>query len=211
MRLWMQMNKQVFLTLKFFEAMGYLPTREEVLDFFVTRNSSTRYKRDDINAVISKLILSKEIVLHEDLYITLPGAIFDLMKEKHLEKIKVSKLILKKISGRKQLLNLMSSIDFIGLFGKNSEVNLIILNEKLSPLHRFILKLMKIKDPLIIYEDDLRFKSMDIKTAFYLLKMPHAYAKQGVYEKFIFKNPWIFEYFGNYPVDKISLNYKVVL
>ncbi|PIR42764.1 hypothetical protein CO058_03315 [candidate division WWE3 bacterium CG_4_9_14_0_2_um_filter_35_11] len=203
--------KQIFLTLKFFDAIDHLPTREEVLDFFVTKNLSRQYKRDELNSIISDLIKSREVVLFEDLYLGLPDSNFEIRKAKQLEKIMVSKLILKKLKKHKKIFNFIDSLDLFGLFGKYSEINLIILNEKLSPLHRFILKLMKIKDPLIIYESDLRFKSGDIRSAFYLLKMPHAYSKPGVYEKFIFKNPWIFEYFGNYPVDKISLSYKVVI
>ena len=202
--------KQVFLTLKFFEAIDYLPTKEDVLDFFVTKGLDKKYKREDLNKIISDLIIAKEIILFEDLYLGLPDLNFEIRKSKQLERIAVSKLILRKIKKHNRIFSFIDTLSFFGLYGMSSETNVLILEDKLSPLYRFILKLIKIKDPLIIYTSDLVFKSHDIKSAFYLLKMPHVYSKLGVYEKFIFKNPWIFDYFGNYPVDKVSLSYKVV-
>lgn len=203
--------KQVFLTLKFFEAIGYLPTIEDVLDFFITKNLAKRYKKDELNLIIADLIKSRKVVLFDELYLGLPGFNFEKQKEIHLNRIQVSKMILKKIKRYERFFAFIDPLGFFGLLGENSEINLLILNGRPSPLHRFVLRLIKVKDPLIIYESNLEFKSTDIRSAFYLLKMPQIYSKSGVYEKFIFKNSWIFEYFGNYPVDKISINYKVVL
>ena len=201
----------IILTLKFFDSIDYLPTRASVLDFFITKDISKQYKRDEINEEIWKLAKSGKIVLFDDIYLGLPGWNFEEKLAAHMNRITDSKVILKKFKKYTKYFKFMKVVDLVGIYGKNSEKNFCILNSEFSRFDKLILKFLGIKDPIIIYTSNLKVENKNFKTAYYLLKMPIAYTKPGIYEKFIFKNPWIFDYFGNYPVDKISLNYKVVL
>ena len=203
--------ESILLTFKFFEAVEYLPTRQELLDFFITKDLDKQFKRDEINACISELIESKNILVFDEIYLGLNSWDFATIKRGFVERVRLSKAIVKKLKKYSKFFKLISPIVFVSVYGKFSETNFLILSNELNLFHKFILRILKIKNPIVMHEADFKYKNHDIRSAFYLLKMPHVFAKAGAYEKFIFKNPWIFDYFGNYPVDKISLNYKVVL
>jgi hypothetical protein len=58
-------------------------------------------------------------------------------------------------------------------------------------------------------ESNLVLSEQSTKDALEILFIENIYNKENTYEKFLHKNLWIFNEFSNYPLSKISMNFKV--
>lgn len=87
-----------------------------------------------------------------------------------------------------------------------------------STIRKFILwyfgtfmKDCKIIEIINLAGPSLEVPKKDLRMAYKLLFLHPIINKDGIYEKFMHKNGWIFNYFANYPLQKISLGYRVNL
>lgn len=145
--------------------------------------------------------------------------------KKRIIKAESARNACKRLKSKEKYLKKIGKLKYLGVFGSFSNVKnpdgkeslLVIVEEKslestIKKLNIFF-KLFRLSNKFgieIVIEEPIKaLDSKSIGEAKNLMSLEHVVNKDSTYERLIHKNLWIFEYFSNYPLNKLSMSYRV--
>ena len=218
-------KRSILKTLREFTKLNVVPTLEDLfysLDTSEFKNPAI--KRVAFDEALQDLIKSKEVLIGEVediLLAVLPGTQSESAEEvvnyrrSHRKEIKD---IAKKLDKLKKF-NFVLNISTLNLLpakdGPENYIYIFVKNDSQKIAKFFIKMLLLGKNiwlrhiKIIEYSDIKRyFPERQVQSAYKLANLRSIFNKSNFYENLIYQNRWVFEILGNFPVSRISLNYK---
>lgn len=218
------LKRTILKTLREFDNLNVFPTLEDVYFSLDTSEAKKSFKRDIFDESIEDLIASEEIFISraDDLFFVSsnlipPGFALEILEyrknyRKEIKKFTTQIGILKSLPF---LLNI-STLNLIPLKPNKDKQIYIFVKNNSAKLTMFLLKIRFFFDKkklntieVIEYSESQRcFPQRKVQSAYKLANMHPIINKNNFYEGLIYENKWVFEILGNFPVSRISLNYR---
>jgi len=219
------LDKSILKTLKYRAIFSYPLTAIELYEFLITDELKKTVAKANFEKSLNKLI-SEGLIQRKDGYFYPSGGDFSFYihqrKKREMysrDKYRYINELLKGISKNKY-------IKFIGVTGSvaagnapdGDDIDLFIVCEENSVwICRFLVflylklrfKLGKVCPNIFVSVANLSWKDKNVYTAHEVLLLKPVFNKDKTYEKFIQKNIWAFDYFANYPFEKIRMDYHI--
>ena len=232
-----EISEAIFLLINNKEFFNLPPTTEELYEFLITTKLNGRVSKDQFEKVLVELMTSGKLFKHEE-YVwnderSLEASVlarkeaiaFSRQKFLDLQKFLTKRIYSKGlyfagVTGRITLgledpsgLNLSKQASS-GEVVSDSNVKIAVILDKKGFLNnfsskKFLADIDKKGLEVIILPDDLNWPSKSIFNAFELIALKPVISQNGIYEKIIAKNIWIYDFFSNYPLRKVSSEFRV--
>lgn len=218
------LKRTILKTLREFDKLEVFPTIDDVYYSLDTSELKKAFKRDIFDEAIEDLLQDREIFISraDDLFFVSLQDINSVHAKEILEYRKVYRKEIKNIAKKLEifkkfpfLLNISTfnlvpfkehNRDQIYLFVKNNSKRIMWFLLKV----RFFLSKKRLPRITIVEHQDLKsiFPERQIQSAYKMANLHAIFNKNNFYENFLYKNKWVFEILGNFPVSRISLNYR---
>jgi len=218
-------SKAIIKTLKYRSIFEFPISLEELHEFLISDGLSSPVDKDLFTQSVSSLVDKKGIGHYNGYFYLDPNFNENLIirREKHetysRAKYREAEKLLK-------IFEKFNMIRFIGVTGsvaaanahEKDDIDLFIITSKNTVwINRFLMfsylklrfKLGRFCPNIFIDEENLKWPDQNIYIAHDILLMKPLLNKDKTYEKFIHNNIWIFNYFINYPLQKISMDFRV--
>ena len=202
-------EEAILKTLKYFAIKESPLTLEELFIYTDTSIVKSNIKKDEYINVLDQMCLKHLVSKYgEDIeYYSLYGSQFKRRKPLIPEiKLPKSFIILFATINNIFLDNLDNDTPHFYAVVKNNTLNIskYLINRKLKTLKckKYVLNIVEEKDAFTLV------KVKDLNTAYLLISLHPLINDLKFYEYFLYKNLWIFNYLGNYPLDRINLSYR---
>jgi len=218
-------EKAVLKTLKYRGIFNYPLTIREIYEYLITDELKKTVPKEEFQNAINSLI-TKNLVKRVNGYYCCGCDDFSDLIHRRKKREAVSRARYREI---KKMLDIFSKIDlirFIGVSGavaagnadEKSDINLFVIAKTnsvwtarfwTSMYTKFKPKAKHVKFNIFVSSSNLEWGDKNIYTAHEILLLKPLFNKGAVYEKFIQKNLWVFDYFSNYPFEKVSMDFRV--
>lgn len=197
---------------------------EEIFNFYINSQKAP-IDKNFLGSILEILSASNIIYTNDEGFVSLSDNLEESLKVR-LDLEEETKTRIKKAKRLLSIFKKLPFIRFIGVYGqsslgrisKDSKADLIIITEsETANLTKFLLtNYLKITGSLKLFKiskifetDNIEWDSKDPISAIQLLKLTTIFNKDQTYESLIGSNNWIFETFSNYPLEKVSWNFKL--
>jgi|688.fasta_scaffold00773_52 hypothetical protein len=215
-------KRSILKTLREFNLLGVIPTLEDLYYSLDTSEFKTSVKRPIFDELLEDLLHSDEIGISSTegiffVYIDKSSIPENVVEYRRAYKKRISALNkrLEKIQKLPYVLNI-SNLNLIPLLNSGQTQFYVFAKNNSGSLISFILKMLlidkhdQLKYIKVVEYNDIKniFPERNAQSAYKLANLHPIVNKDNFFENLIYANKWVFEILGNFPVSKVSLNYR---